>query len=151
MRWLVKMKNKIKDLTVSEKVEEISKKILDNKKLILDNFDKESIYVYEFLQKQFNKNGTDITNDYVFQFVFRSYYRLDNAGLTSNFKTKYFELMEKNEVNLKEILSELYEFETLRNKKTIQFSFATKLLHTIDASNPIFDSKMLSEALILEK
>jgi hypothetical protein len=32
----------------------------------------------------------------VFQFTFRSFYRLDNAGLTPEFKSKYFALLEES-------------------------------------------------------
>ena len=39
------------------------------------------------------------------------------------------------------ILRELHEIPTKRNLKTIQFSFATKLLHTIDNHLPIYDAE----------
>jgi hypothetical protein len=60
---------------------------------ILENL-KESIAVYNFLQTRFQQKE-DVTKDLLFQFVFRSFYRLDNAGLGAQFKTRYFELMEE--------------------------------------------------------
>ena len=50
--------------------------------------------------------------------------------------------MESGEEDLGRILRELYEKETLRKAKTVQFSFATKLIHTINPNRPIFDSKV---------
>lgn len=97
----------------------------------------ESIRVYEWLEahKHDPKNP-------VFQFVFRSYYRIDNAGLTDAWKLRYFEFLNEGERNLTTILEGLYHFPTKKNLKSLQFSFATKLLHTLDTSQPIYDSKV---------
>ncbi len=78
----------------------------------------------------------------MFQFVFRSYYRLDNAGLGDLLKKHYFKLLADKQTNLEKILVELYKIPSLKNINTIQFSFATKLLHTIDENKPIFDSEV---------
>src|SRR6202035_3882500 len=40
------------------------------------------------------------------------------------------------------ILEGLYHIPTKRKVKSLQFSFATKLLHTLDTSQPIYDSKV---------
>mgnify|MGYP001592693961 CR=1 FL=1 len=50
--------------------------------------------------------------------------------------------MAEKQANLGIILSELYEIPTLKGKNTIQFSFATKLLHTIDNNKPIYDQNL---------
>lgn len=55
----------------------------------------EDVDVYLFLLDRIRTSGGNITNDYTFQFLFRSYYRLDNAGLSKQFKSAYFELMRK--------------------------------------------------------
>ena len=111
---------------------------------ILGNL-KESIAVYNFLQARFQLKG-DITQDLLFQFVFRSFYRLDNAGLGVPFKTKYFELMEKfrdpSTFDFTSVLRSLYEIETLKGKNTFQFSFATKMLSTIDPQRPVYDREV---------
>jgi hypothetical protein len=97
----------------------------------------ESIRVYEWLEahKEEPENA-------VFQFVFRSYYRIDNAGLTSDWKERYFEFLSQRERSLKTILEGLYHIPTKKNVKSLQFSFATKLLHTLDTNQPIYDSKV---------
>lgn len=97
----------------------------------------ESIRVYEWLDAHKATPGNP-----VFQFVFRSYYRIDNAGLTSDWKVRYFEFLSQKEGSLKAVLEGLYHFPTTKNVKSLQFSFATKLLHTLDSTQPIYDSKV---------
>lgn len=121
-------------------IDQIIKKISKQQDEILSNLNFESIDVYLFLKNEYMKGN--ILNNFVFQFVFRSYYRLDNAGLSDQIKKHYFKLLSDKQINLKSILLELYEIPTLKGKSTIQFSFTTKLLHTIDSGYPIFDSEV---------
>lgn len=97
----------------------------------------ESIRVYEWLETHKGEPENP-----VFQFVFRSYYRIGNAGLTIGWKVRYFEFLNQRESGLRTILEGLYHFPTTRKVKSLQFSFATKLLHTLDSSRPIYDSKV---------
>src|SRR3989338_4741846 len=94
-----------------------------------------------FLKNEYKKGN--IKNNNLFQFVFRSYYGLDRAGLGDKLKERYFELFADKEIDLEEILDELYEVSNQRGQNTIQFSFATKLLHAIDNNSPISDAKIL--------
>jgi|SRR3989344_4480485 len=98
--------------------------------------DQESIDIYKFLQKQFP------IDDNIFRFVYRSFYGLDNAGLSEECKQEYFGLFKKRETSLQKILEALYHFKTRKGFNTYQFSFATKLIHTIDNNAPIYDSKV---------
>lgn len=118
--------------------DQIIKEIDEKQEDILSNLNFESIAVYSFLKDEYIKG--DILSNFVFQFVFRSYYRLDNAGLSDEIKSRFFELLAEKQTNLGTILLELHKTQTLEGKNTIQFSFATKLLHTIDNNKPIFDS-----------
>lgn len=120
--------------------EEIIREILRQQDKILSNIEAESISVYLFLKDEYAKGN--VQDNTLFQFVFRSYYRLDNGGLGVNVKKRYFELLADSRNDLKEILLELYKIHTLRNRSTIQFSFATKLLHTINNNLPIFDAEV---------
>ena len=54
----------------------------------------ESIEVYRFLIKRFRETD-DITKDEVYQFLYRSFYRIDNAGLTKEFKNEYFKILQE--------------------------------------------------------
>lgn len=121
-------------------IDDIAKEISVRRDEILSNINQESISVYLFLKDQYKKG--DIKNNTLFHFVLRSYYRLDNAGLGDALKKRYFELLEDRNEDLEVILEELYKIPTERNIHTVQFSFATKLLHTINENSPIFDSEV---------
>ena len=121
-------------------LEEIKKEIFKRQDEILSRIEKENIDVYLFIKREYKKGN--INNNLVFQFIFRSFYKLDNAGLGNELKRKYFELLANKKSDLKQILLELHKILTLKNKNSIQFSFATKLLHTLDNNNPIFDKEV---------
>lgn len=125
-----------------QEVEKIIKDILDSEDKILSNIKDESIEVHLFLKDEYKKGN--IENNSLFQFVFRSYYRLDNAGLGDKIKEEYFKLLAEKESDLGKILLKLNKFKNERGLNTIQFSFATKLLHTLDNNNPIFDKEISS-------
>ena len=118
----------------------VVKKIVKNQKKIFANIKPESIAVYLFLKNEYKRG--DVKNNLLFQFVFRSYYRLDSAGLSDRQKIKYFELLASHKNHLKIILNDLYKLKDLQNKNKVQFSFATKLLHTLDNNEPIFDAEV---------
>jgi len=109
---------------------------------VLWNSLRESLPVYLFIQDEHLKG--DVISNHVFQFVFRSFYRLDNAGLSPEQKTQYFKLLSDNKTDLKTILLALYDLETLKKKKSIQLSFATKLIHTANNDRPIYDKYVSS-------
>jgi hypothetical protein len=127
-----------------EQTKKISDWINENKLDIIQNIDYESVEVFKFLTREFN--NSDVSENFLFQFVYRSYYRLDLAGLTKEFKTEYFNIMQdlrNNEnIDILEIVERLYNFKNLKGLKSIQFSFATKLANTIDKSIPIYDSQV---------
>jgi len=110
---------------------------------IVGNIQEESLATYCFIHDQWN--GSSAVDNKLFQFVFRSFYRLDNAGLTDEFKNKYFELLEavrNKEVNIKSVCETLYEIENRKGSKSLQFSFATKLANTVNPLLPIYDSEV---------
>lgn len=106
----------------------------------------ESVDVYRFLSKRFREQ--DPKGDNVFQFIFRSFYRLDNAGLTDEFKTKYFELLSfakaEHQADIQEIVRSLFNIPNCKEQKSLQFSFATKLAATVESSSPIYDTEVAS-------
>lgn len=127
----------------------------DKSDRIIQNLDRESIDVFNFLKTEFGKG--DVSKNHLFQFIFRSFYRLDNAGLTSEFKSRFFELMEENRNNksieIEYLLLDLEKYPRIKeikkeqDKGSFQFSFVTKLINTIDPEFPIYDSKV-SKAII---
>ena len=93
-----------------------------------------------FIKKEYAKGN--IQENFVFQFVFKRFYGMDNAGLSDGMKKCFFGLLAKKDTNLKTILSDLYEIPRKKGDKSMQFSFATKLLHTIDNDKPIYDTEI---------
>ena len=121
-------------------VAHIVKKLTSNQKRIVDALGEEPFAVYQFLSSEAAKGGVDKNS--LFQFVYRSYYRLDNAGLTPGFKSQYFKLMENARgrgIDLRAITTDLHRYKTLRKHKSLQFSFVTKLAATVDSTYPIYD------------
>jgi|SRR3989344_5180928 len=114
---------------------------MDLKSLILQNdlnIDQESVDVYKFLKQSFPVH----IDDNVFRFTYRSFYRMDSAGLTEELKSRYFDFLKEKETSLQKILEDLHKIKTEKKINTYQFSFATKLLHTIDNNLPIYDSQI---------
>ena len=106
---------------------------------IQSQIDIESVRVYEWIQMQYSARKVD---DPLFQFVFRSFYRLDSAGLTPVWKKAYFQLMERRETDLKNILMKLHKYKNSKGQHTYQLSFASKLLHTQNPHLPIYDANV---------
>lgn len=96
---------------------------------------RESVEVYRFLSAEFMRGS--ILENYVFQFAFRSFYRLDNAGLTPNFKREYFVLLEEarnlNEVDLPGLARKLFHIPNRKGQQSLQFSFVSKLANTVNS------------------
>jgi hypothetical protein len=122
----------------------IDSEVTRHESRILDAVGPEPIAVYRRLASEFAAG--DIRANHVFQFLFRSYYRLDNAGLTREFKARYFELLEEHRgravIDLRRLAIELQPFRTLRNRESLQFSFITKLAATVNPSFPIYDNEV---------
>jgi hypothetical protein len=127
---------------------EVLDRVLNLRKRAVAALSRDAVPVYLFLAERF-KSTSDIRSDCVFQFLFRSFYRLDNAGLTDEFKAAYFDHLQRhrrgpipvpNPLRLLRHLCERFAaYETKKGKKALQFSFATKLLATIDPQQPVYD------------
>jgi hypothetical protein len=127
-----------------KKTREITEWIENNSTEIIENIEQESVDVYNFLKTEFKKSN--VNENYLFQFVFRSFYRIDNAGLTPEFKKEYFKILEENrnekQFDFEKVLRRLYSFPNRKGQNTLQFSFATKMFNTIDDIMPIYDSEV---------
>ncbi|MGA2301474.1 MAG: hypothetical protein ABSG77_12380 [Candidatus Acidiferrum sp.] len=115
-----------------------------NAQVIVEAIGREAVDVYLFLSDEFPRGP--VTQNFVFQFVYRSFYRLDNAGLTPEFKSAYFECMEDarrgSTVDIAAIVKELSKLPNLKGQESLQFSFVTKLASTINPSYPMYDDKV---------
>jgi len=119
---------------VINRIERYKEEIFSNPKLAV------SLKKYIFLKTRFENGQIDGE----FKSSFQNFYKLNGAGLTPRFVEHYFELLSKSDekTSLYDILQKLYRIPNYKGKKTVQFSFATKLLHTVDNDKPIYDSKV---------
>ncbi|MCX7009285.1 MAG: hypothetical protein NTY53_18905 [Kiritimatiellaeota bacterium] len=116
----------------------------NNAKPIIFSIPEDTIPVYLFLADRL-KITPDISQDHVFQFLFRSFYGMENAGLTPDFKKRYFEIMQENRSklpNIEKICNELKHYTNLKGQETIQFSFVTKLANALYENSPIYDAQV---------
>ena len=111
---------------------------------IVDRIPQESIEVYLFLMDRYSPGN--VAGNRVFQFVFRSFYRMENAGLTDEFKSEYFAIMDSyrgaSDLDICGIAERLRRILNRKGQKSLQFSFITKLLHTVNNSYPIYDAEV---------
>jgi len=111
---------------------------------VLGNLDRNSIDAYIYLSDRFA--AYDVSEDLPFQFRFRTFYGLNSAGLTEGFKAEYFRLLQAlrgaDAIDLRNLAFHLYVIPTTRGHNALQFSFATKLAHTINAAYPIYDDRV---------
>lgn len=119
------------------KFDEIEK----NSTNIVEMVGTEAVEVSRYIFARYRK--VDPAKDKVFQFLFRSAYRIDNAGLTVEFKKKFFEIFReaKNQgcADIREIVRTLQPIPNKRGHPSLQFSFATKLANTVDSTMPLYD------------
>lgn len=128
-----------------EKVKDIVEYVEETYDQIIESLPKTSVPVYDYIQKEFAKG--DIRNNYVFQYLFASYYGLNNAGLTEAFRKLFFEVMDANSkeevIDLNNVITRLREEKNIKGQKSVQFSFSTKMLHTINNKYPIYDNEIV--------
>ena len=98
---------------------------------------------YLTLQELF-RTGSILENGN-YKTTYRKYWQLNAARLSDEYCEHYFRILEKyrnrDVKNIGDIVKDLYEVYSNKNdQKTVQFSFATKLLHSIDTTRPIYDS-----------
>lgn len=122
-------------------VERTINTLAENKDQIFSKLHKKISVVdkYPSIMRMYQEGGC--LND-TFQREYKIFYRLNTAGLSDEQKQRYFELLSNKVDRLETILDELYKMPTRKNLHSIQFSFATKLLHTLDADQPIYDSNV---------
>lgn len=131
------------------KTEEIVNYINNDQVKIIRNIQESSIAVYDFLSKEFTKGN--IKSNLIFQFLFSAFYGLNNAGLQPEFKDLYFSILDsykdKTHFELTDFKDVLLKLSVIKNRKgqnNVQFSFTTKMFHTVDNTLPIYDNEVAS-------
>lgn len=111
--------------------------IAASQKQLLESIQQQEVEVYEQLCQDVGRAGTQ---DY--QRRYKTFWAMNRAS--AGFCSKYFELLAMGTTpHLAPLLQELEDASMRRNgTPTVQFSFATKLLHTRNAQLPIYDSRV---------
>lgn len=88
-----------------------------------------------------NLNKVDVSSNAAYQDNYRSYYGM-NRTTTKDFQKQYFKYLENNKNNknltYRQVLADLYT-----TTGRVDYSFASKLLHTINQGNPILDQHVM--------
>jgi len=86
----------------------------------------------------------DVAHDEEFQKKYASYWALNGAGLGQTFRAEYFSLMEREKcsgtADVERVTRKLYEIPVnSKDKRALQFSFASKLVHMVNPELPVCD------------
>lgn len=115
-----------------------------NSKEIINQFKERALDVEKYIKiKDKYDKGCNTEKDKDFQKLYKSFYRMRMAGLTDEYFDKYFKILNNRAYNKKsdlfDFLIEMDGIKTRRGRNSLQFSFATKLLHSANNDLPIFD------------
>lgn len=132
--------------------DEIIASIKTNSERIVEQITQEDIDIYCIIQEQFKNSRGNIVANTIFKYLFKNYYFRRNLYYYSNeFFKNYFskfseqtlqERIIKSE-NINEIIKEILEALYKKNDK-LNFSYTTKMIHTINPEYPIYDSNVVN-------
>lgn len=89
----------------------------------------------------------DVASDVEFQQMYRDYWRMSLSRLGGLFYRRYFQHMEtmKNALGWDdETIRDIAMLSDTPERSSLQFSHATKLLNTVDARQPVYDTHVTS-------
>lgn len=106
---------------------------------VLRSIPRNHVTEYDWLRQNLNLCGTP-----PYQTRYKNYWRLNAARLSANFCNVYFQALQAAKTKCPEagrLTQRLYATPTHENgRQGLQFSFATKLVHMVDPTTPIYDS-----------
>lgn len=94
--------------------------------------------------------NVNLADNQGFQTMFSSHYKLHGAGLGAEYLQEYYRHFEAVRQgadaglpSIEQVIEHLYQFPANNaGWHRLEFSFSTKLLHTLDPNRPIFDSRV---------
>jgi len=126
------------------KTTEITKIIEQNATALINNIDVESIELYTTIKNEFE--NSDVSVNTRFQHAYRKFHGMDHVGFNEDFTGKYFKLLEKYRnhivIDSEKVFIDLDRIKNFEDNDALLFSFATKLMCTIDDSIPIYDKEV---------
>jgi hypothetical protein len=92
--------------------------------------------------------GVDVTNHPKYQQVYRDYWKLNPARLDDKFVAAYFSLLQElknhTEISVEVVSRNLLKTPSHTGRYSLQFSFASKLVHMLKPDHPVYD-KMVDD------
>jgi len=125
---------------------EIAKIVDYNASNVIDKIELQNVEAYKFLSKEFD--NTNVSENYLFQFVFSNYYQIDEVHVGQNYMNNYFEQLEtygKNvNLDVEDICVALsYTKDHKGQLQPINYSYVSYFLNLIDETLPIWDKNLL--------
>lgn len=111
---------------------------------IIEQISQEEIDIYNSIQEQFLLKDGNIENDSIFRYLFKKFYLSSSARFfTEKSYNLYFSILSGLKItkldNINDIIKYLLEkLKPMRNK--LEYSYTSKILHTINPKFPIYDS-----------
>ena len=127
----------LKKVCSSSDYQDLVLKILNNQKVIIEKIPTRMLNTYYWLQD--NLHLRNVARDLEYRRKFAGYYRM--RFVSQQYRDRFFSLFEaiKNDVELSFV-------DVARNLSQVEgrheFSFISKMLHTIDPNRPIYDSQV---------
>jgi hypothetical protein len=117
--------------------------INDNCDAVLNELERKlDVSAYQNLQRRLQE--VNVAADKDFQRKYRVYWRMNVARLGEDFYRRYFGLLEDSKTtgspNVAFVVQHLSVKSNSTERQSIQFSFASKLVHTLDPRAPVYDS-----------
>lgn len=116
--------------------ESIPDSLQQNTSQLLASISIRMVNKYRWIQDRFHQ--TDVAHDGEFQKRYAGFYRM--RFVSPEYRQAYFQLLEcckQQEISFEELARQLYSIDNRH-----EFSFLTKMLHTLDTNRPIYDSQV---------
>ncbi len=127
--------NKLKEV---KKLDKLGSEIYKKRKKIFKLIEhKANLDDYFYLKIEYEKGN--VKNE-KFRKTYKNFYNMYPFGFTDEFYEKYFDFLSEGETDIRKILNELSKIEDKNGKKSVQLAFASKLVHTVDSSMPLYNS-----------
>lgn len=129
-------------------MKEIINLLEKNQELIISQISQEGIDVSVFIQKEYNKLGSELLKDSIFRYIFKKYYLSSSARFFSEksyniYFSIFSELVVEDYVNTDKIIKEVLRGLTPMREK-LEYSYASKMIHTVNTNYPLYDSYVKS-------
>jgi hypothetical protein len=115
--------------------------IEESRELIVNSLSAAEIHEYEVLRNDLVQLGTA-----AYQNRYKNFWSMNVARLSRTFTAAYFGALNSTApqtVSLRDVCQTLWSASARRNgTRTLQFSFATKLVHMLQPQLPIYDSRV---------